>query len=153
MVKGPGGVTEEERENGIAWVNDYLLLCEQRRLEGASAYLAPGAKLTFAGGFIYSNLTDMVADAARRYKWVRKNRTDFDVFTNLDEDIVVVSRGTLEGQSLSGRHFSGIRYQDRFVFHHGKIIDQQVWNDLGASGVLDPLAYLYELHASDRVGH
>ncbi len=77
MVKGPGGVTEEERENGIAWVNDYLLLCEQRRLEDASAYLAPGAKLTFAGGFIYSNLTDMVADAARRYQWVRKNRTDF----------------------------------------------------------------------------
>ena len=142
-------LSEQVRADLIDAVNSYLLLCEKRELEAASEYLAPGANLMFPGGFHYTNLNDMVADAQRRYKWARKHRTDFDVFLDDQGDAVVVSRGTLDGESLSGRQFSNVRYQDRFVFRGGKIIDQQVWNDLGASGVLDPLGHLAALHAGE----
>ncbi len=134
----PAPVTREVRDQLVAAVDTYLLLCEQRQLDAAREYLAEGAVLTFPGDLRYLSLDDMVADANRLYRWVRKHRDHFDCFRDDAGDVVVVSRGTLDGESLSGHEFSGIRYQDRFVFHDDKIVDQQVWNDLAASGVLDP---------------
>jgi hypothetical protein len=134
----PAPVTREVRDQLVAAVDTYLLLCEQRQLDAAREYLAEGAVLTFPGDLRYLSLDDMVADANRLYRWVRKHRDHFDCFRDDAGDVVVVSRGTLDGESLSGHEFSGIRYQDRFVFRDDKIVDQQVWNDLAASGVLDP---------------
>lgn len=129
-------IDRKRREDLINAVHSYLIACEQRDLKSASKHLADGAKLTFPGGFTYTNLESMVADANRLYKWVRKHRDDFDVFLNEDNDEVVVSRGTLDGENLEGKEFTGVRFQDRFVFRNDKIVDQQVWNDLAASGVV-----------------
>ncbi len=52
------------------------------------------------------------------------------------DDTIVYVFGTLQGESLSGRPFSGIRFIDRFVLRNGKIVDQRVWNDMAESGVL-----------------
>ncbi|HEX5495298.1 MAG TPA: nuclear transport factor 2 family protein [Mycobacteriales bacterium] len=130
---------QPDRDRLVATVDRYLLLCEQRDLDAAGECLAPGAVLIFPGGVRYTaptGLTELVADADRRYRWVRKHRTHYDVFRDQNGDDVVVSRGTLDGESLSGRRFAGVRYQDRFVLRDGLIVDQQVWNDLAASGVL-----------------
>ena len=138
-----------DREQLVAAVDRYLLLCEQRDLDAARESLAPGAVMTFPGGFQYTVLEDMVADANRLYRWVRKHRTHYDVFRDDNGDDVVVSRGTLDGESLSGRQFTGVRYQDRFVFRNGRIVDQQVWNDLAASGVLEAYPHLVARHAGE----
>lgn len=138
-----------DREQLVATVDRYLLLCEQRDLDTARKCLAPGAVLTFPGGLRYTVLEDMVADANRLYRWVRKHRTHYDVFVDDNGDHVVVSRGTLDGESLSGRQFTGVRYQDRFVFRDGLIVDQQVWNDLAASGVLEAYPHLVARHTGE----
>lgn len=139
-------LTPPDRDWLVATVDRYLLLCEQRDLDAARDCLAPDAVLTFPGGFRYTCLEDMVADANRLYRWCRKHRDHYDVFRDDNGDDVVVSRGTLDGESLSGRRFVGVRYQDRFVFRDGRIVDQQVWNDLAASGVLDPYPHLVTRH-------
>lgn len=132
-------LTTELRAQLIDAVNSYLILCEERNLAAAKEYLADGAVMTFPGSLRYTDLESMVADANRLYKWVRKHRDHFDVFVNDDDDVVVVSRGTLDGENLSGVEFEGVRFQDRFVFRNNKIIDQQVWNDLTASGMVAPI--------------
>jgi hypothetical protein len=130
------GLADDERDRLVAAVDTYLRLCEERKLDEAKEYLAPGAVLTFPGARRFTALPDMVADAQRQYRWVRKHRDHYDTFRNTDGDPVVVSRGTLDGENPDGAQFSGVRYQDRFVFRDDKIVDQQVWNDLAASGVL-----------------
>ena len=39
--------------------------------------------------------------------------------------------GTLQGERLDGTPYSGIRFIDRFTVREGRLVDQQVWNDMG----------------------
>jgi hypothetical protein len=39
--------------------------------------------------------------------------------------------GTLYGELLDGTPYSGIRFIDRFTVKDGKLVDQNVWNDMG----------------------
>ena len=50
---------------------------------------------------------------------------------------VVYVMGTLQGINRYGVSFSDVRYIDRFVLKDGLIIQQDVWNDLAESGVLE----------------
>jgi len=43
---------------------------------------------------------------------------------------VVYCRGTLQGQYHDESRFEGIRFIDRFEVIGGKIIKQDVWNDM-----------------------
>ena len=119
----------------IAIVEQYLSACEARRLEEAGRFLAPGAALIFPDGR-YGSVVEMVAAARGRYRWVKKISAEWDVATRDDGTVVVVNTGTLYGENILGVPFEGIRYIDRFVLKDGKIISQQVWNDLDVSGAL-----------------
>lgn len=121
-------------------VDNYLRLCEERDLEAAGAYLAPGAKLTFPGGVTFEDLPNMVADAAKRYKRVAKHRTEFFVGNRTrDGKVMCISSGTLDGETLWGTSFTGVRYLDLFIIHDGLIHEQYVWNDLSEAGVVPML--------------
>lgn len=54
----------------IAIIDEYLDLCEQRRLKDAARFLENGAKLIFPGGRLYTGLEEMIDDARSRYRWV-----------------------------------------------------------------------------------
>lgn len=113
----------------------YLQLCEERRLDEAAVYLAPGAVLTFPGPVQFSSLPEMVADAAKRYREVRKARTTFIAGHRVsDGSPVVTSMGTLDGTALDGTEFKKVRYSDTFVFKDGLIAEQYVFNDLSETG-------------------
>lgn len=123
----------------IRIVDDYLQLCEDRRLDEAATYLAEGARLVFPGRRVFADLASMVEHGAGRYEGLRKNRTDFVTGTRHgDGATVCISSGTLEGRTLDGATFSGIRYVDMFVLKDGLICEQQVWNDLAEEGVTGP---------------
>lgn len=123
-------MNDAEREL-IRRVDTYLQLCEKRDLQQAASYLAPGAELVFPGGVHFSELSEMVADAAGRYRWIRKHRTAYVVGQRAaDGRPVVISTGTLEGEGLDGTTFTGIRYSDMFVFDGQLIAEQNVFNDL-----------------------
>jgi hypothetical protein len=125
-----------ERTEEIEIVDTYLRLCEERRLDEAGRYLAAGARLTFPSGTGFAALEEMVADAAQRYRQVRKHRDEFVVGRRASDDATVcISTGTLDGTTLWGTSFTGVRYLDMFVIRDGQIHEQYVWNDLSECDV------------------
>lgn len=125
----------------ITIVDDYLQLCQERRLHEAAAFLAEGAQLVFPGRIVFADLASMVEHGAGRYEGLRKKRSEFVTGTrHSDGATVVVSSGTLDGRTLDGSTFSGVRYVDMFVLEDGLILEQHVWNDLAEEGVIGPSA-------------
>jgi 4-oxalocrotonate tautomerase family enzyme len=111
-------------------VRDYLGAMERRDLEAATALLAPEFTMTFPGGAEFRRPEDLVDWATRRYRSVAKTYQRFDEATGDGHGAVVYCFGTLHGEWLDGTGFDGIRFIDRFVVKAGRIVDQQVWNDL-----------------------
>jgi len=119
----------------VETITSFLRLVEERRLQEAAPYLADDVTITFPGGRTFSSLEEQVDSSAGRFRRVQKVFERFDVI-EVDESIIVYSFGTLEGEGLDGRSFSGVRYIDRFVLRDGLIVDQKVWNDLGETDVI-----------------
>jgi hypothetical protein len=123
-------------EQAEAFVKRFLRTMEARDLETAEAMMAPGARITFPGGKVYSSQREMVEASRGRYQWVKKTFDRVDSFTEDDGQVVYVM-GTLHGVNRHGLPFSGVRYIDRFRLKDGLIVQQDVWNDLAESGVLE----------------
>lgn len=121
----------------VAAIDGYLQANEDRELARASEMLAEGAELVFPAGARFADLETMVAAAAGRYRWVRKHRDQYAVGSDDRGRVVVTSRGRLYGENQHGVRFDDIRYVDVFVLEAGRIVEQHVWNDLAATGVLD----------------
>jgi hypothetical protein len=98
---------------------------ERRDLAAAKALLAPGFWMLFPGGKRYDSLEALVEGARGRYRSARKTYERFDAAGD-----VVYCHGTLYGELLDGEAYSGIRFIDRFTVRDGKLVDQQVWNDM-----------------------
>ncbi len=113
---------------------EFLAVMERRDLARARTYLADTVSMRFPNAE-YSSLDAMIASAGGRYRWVKKRISATESFTTDDGDVVYV-RGTLYGENLHGVPFEGIRFIDRFELRDGKIVAQDVWNDLAESGVL-----------------
>jgi hypothetical protein len=117
-------------------VSRYLKLTAERRLEEAAVCLAPGAVLVFPGGARFTGLREMAEAAGRRYRWVRKRIERWDVCPGRDGAAVVYCVGTLHGEDTRGRAFQDVRFLDRFEIAEGRIVRQEVWNDLAEQGVV-----------------
>jgi hypothetical protein len=125
-----------ERQEVADIVKIFLRSMEARDLDKAEAMMAPGAKITFPGGKVFSSQREMVASSRGRYQWVKKTFDQIDVQKAGDAEVVYVM-GTLYGVNTNGVPFSDVRYIDRFVVTNGLITQQDVWNDLAESSALD----------------
>ena len=134
-------------DDPISRVDTYLRLMAERKLAEAQRYLAPEVRMTFPPGVTFRSLHELVANAGGRYRWCDKVRERYEVVEREDGATVVYSAGTLFGENLHGVPFSGIRYLDRFVLRNGLIEEQEVWNDLAESGVLQRTASTTEATA------
>ncbi|HKU45286.1 MAG TPA: nuclear transport factor 2 family protein [Burkholderiales bacterium] len=117
----------------LVW--DFLTLFAERRYAEANAYLAPGCRMLFPGGTLFTDCTDIPGRAAATYRWVKKVFEHFDEH-DTPEGTVVYNFGGLRGEWADGEAFEGVRYIDRFLVRGGKIADQKVWNDLCLAGRL-----------------
>jgi hypothetical protein len=106
-------------------VRQYLDAMERRDLAKAKGFLAPGFEMIFPGNTRFTTLEDLVAAAKGRYRSARKNYERFDCAND-----VVYCFGTLYGELLDGTPYSGIRFIDRFTVREGRLVDQNVWNDM-----------------------
>ena len=113
-------------------VRSYLSAMEARDLNAARAYLADGFTMVFPGGVTFRTPEELTIWAKPRYNFVKKTYDRFDEALN-DDGVVVYCYGTLYGEFPDGTPFSGIRFIDRFTVADGKLLDQQVWNDLAES--------------------
>ncbi|SEF71938.1 nuclear transport factor 2 family protein [Billgrantia desiderata] len=110
-------------------VRDFLAALEARDLERAETLLDETFTMVFPGSGVMHRLDELVAWAAGRYRFVRKRiaaveTCDGDAFT------AVFCHGELDGEWPDGTPFAGVRFIDRFELRHGRIVRQQVWNDL-----------------------
>jgi limonene-1,2-epoxide hydrolase len=114
-------------------VEVFLAALEARDLSAAASHLATGATMVFPGGMAFSDLQALVSWSKGRYRFVRKTCERIEELPVDARGITVVyCRGTLSGKWPQGAAFSGIRFIDRFeIDDAGRIVDQQVWNDLG----------------------
>jgi phenylpyruvate tautomerase PptA (4-oxalocrotonate tautomerase family) len=112
----------------------FLMAMQERELEHAKSFLAPEFAMTFPGNVNLTKLEDLVQWAKGRYQFVKKSYETFDT-TFKPDHAVVHCHGTLYGQWLDGREFTGIRFIDRFEIKNGLLVRQQVWNDMASAGV------------------
>ena len=110
-------------------VRAYLNLMEARDIAAAEAMLGDGFQMVFPGAAPMTSLQQLIDWAAPRYRHVKKTYEGFDAMQGA-EAAVVYARGTLSGEWPDGGAFGGIRFIDRFEVAAGKIIRQDVWNDI-----------------------
>ncbi|SDD18280.1 tautomerase family protein [Ruegeria marina] len=111
-------------------VRRYLAAMEARDLDTARAMQGDGFLMQFPGTGPMTELSDLVAWAAPRYRFVTKTYDGFDAMPGAADAAVVYCYGTLSGEWLDGSAFSGIRFIDRFELVAGRITRQDVWNDM-----------------------
>ncbi|MDJ1009676.1 MAG: tautomerase [Paracoccaceae bacterium] len=107
----------------------FLAAMEARDIEAATAVLGRGFQMTFPGTRPMTSIEELIAWAKDRYRFVKKTITSTEAFENEGSTVVYV-RGTLAGEWPNGAPFAGIRFIDRFEIKGGKLISQDVWNDL-----------------------
>ncbi len=123
-------------ETLIAATKAFLRLTAERRLEESLEFLDPAVEFIYPNGS-FRDLGAVFAAGEQRYRWIRKRHVSWDVDDKGNGMVVVVSAGTLHGENHAGVPFDGVRYVDRITFTAGRIVRQEVWNDLAESGVLD----------------
>jgi len=126
------------RLSGGAIVRAFLTAMEARDLCAAGLHLAEGFVMTFPGGVKFQRLAELVAWAKPRYRHVTKTIERMEDFTGPGGTGVVFCFGTLSGAWPGGEGFAGIRFADRFRLHAGKLVEQQVWNDLAEARAAQP---------------
>jgi phenylpyruvate tautomerase PptA (4-oxalocrotonate tautomerase family) len=110
-------------------VHDYLAAMEARDLDSARGFLGEGFRMVFPGGHAFAAFEPLIAWSRTRYARVGKLFDGFDE-SYQGERTVVWCRGTLHGEWTDGSPFAGIRFVDRFELVRGRIMLQEVWNDL-----------------------
>lgn len=108
---------------------------ERRALAEAELLLAADFTMVFPGPAVFTDLQKMTRLSAHRYLHIGKQIAVVESFHRDGLEVVYV-RGVLHGANLQGMAFAGIRFIDRFEIKDGKIVRQDVWNDLAESGVL-----------------
>lgn len=111
-------------------VRDFLAAMERRDLDAARSMLADGFSMQFPGTARMTRLEELVAWSKPRYTFVTKTYERFDAMPGTGGEAIVYCFGTLSGEWLTGEAFSGIRFIDRFEIEGGKLVRQDVWNDM-----------------------
>lgn len=130
-----GGRSAPAEATGV--VRSFLEAMGARDLERARAHLAPGFEMVFPGGVRLTALEDLLAWSAGRYRQVAKHIENVDECFAGEGSIVYVS-GHLRGQWPEGQPFDEVRFIDRFVVVAGRVLRQDVWNDLAERRAAPP---------------
>lgn len=121
-------MTEQDHPS-VKIVRDFLTAMQNRDLDAARAYLAPGFTMVFPGGVVMHTLEELIAWSQPRYRRIEKIFDAFEV-VEMDGGTQVYCIGTLVGEKPDGAPFSDIRFIDRVTVKDGQMTEQLVWNDL-----------------------
>ena len=111
-------------------VRGFLAAMEARDIERAQSMLGSGFSMRFPGTPAMHSLEELIAWAKPRYRFVKKSYEGIDAMQSRGSETLVYCRGTLSGEWPDGSSFEGIRFIDRFELEGGKIMHQDVWNDI-----------------------
>ena len=111
-------------------VRNFLSAMETRDLETARSLLSKSFTMQFPGTEPMTELQQLLDWAKPRYSRVSKSFEGFDAINNTERSATVYCYGRLSGTWPDGTSFDNIRFIDRFDIQDGKIIRQDVWNDI-----------------------
>ena len=117
------------RDSAAQVALDFLAAQAARDAEAAAALCADGFEMVFPGGVAMRSLEELAAWGAARYRRIAKRIARVEE-SPLGDVVAVHVDGTLEGERLDGAPFSGVRFIDRFEIAGGRVLRQEVWNDL-----------------------
>lgn len=110
-------------------VRNFLEAMEARDIARAASFVDERFVMEFPGSGEMHRLEELVAWAADRYRFVRKRIAAVETCDG-NGVTAVFCHGELDGEWPDGTPFAGVRFIDRFELRHGRIVRQQVWNDL-----------------------
>lgn len=128
--KTPGPAIPPPAETCVA----FLDALGTRDLVTARTAIAEGFEMIFPGGVTFTRFEDLLGWAAPRYRSIAKVIERVEE-APLGETVAVWVTGTLQGERPDGTPFSGVRFVDRFLVRSGRIVAQEVWNDMGELGL------------------
>lgn len=111
---------------------DMLDAIEARDGAAAEKLVSEDFTMTFPGGADFTDFAALFEWSKTRYSGVSKTIDRVDEALNGDRIGIYIS-GTLGGTWTDGSPFSGIRFIDRFEVTGGRIVRQEVWNDLAVA--------------------
>lgn len=111
-------------------VNQFLECLSARDLDKASEFLSDSVVMQFPGSSPMHHLSEVIAWSKPRYRAIAKQIHGTEALQSAGDETVVYCRGTLSGEWPDGSTFEGVRFVDRFELINGKIVRQDVWNDL-----------------------
>ena len=124
-ARSPAPAVSDSREIALG----FLAAIEVRDVGKAEAMLSAGFRMTFPGKEPMTSIEELIFWAKSRYRFVKKTIASTEAF-HVDGYEVVYVIGTLAGEWPDGTPFEGIRFIDRFEIKGGKLISQDVWNDI-----------------------
>jgi phenylpyruvate tautomerase PptA (4-oxalocrotonate tautomerase family) len=110
-------------------VRDYLTAMETRDLDLAQTMLSDSFQMVFPGAEPMTQISELIEWSKDRYRSINKNHDGIEAMHSNGVAVVYV-HGTLFGEWMDGTLFKGIRFIDRFEITEGKIVRQDVWNDM-----------------------
>ena len=111
-------------------VTAYLDAMETGDFVAARQWLARDFVMYFPEAPPMRSLQQLKSWANARYNNILKTRGPVEIIHS-DHVAIVYLRGYLSGTWKEGSDFEGIRFIDRFEVSEGKLVRQDVWNDLG----------------------
>lgn len=111
-------------------VETFLQHLGQRNLDEARKLVANNFVMLFPATPPMHQFEQLIEWSKTRYKKIEKSIQGIEALQSAGDETVVYCRGTLSGEWLDGTAFGGIRFIDRFEIVKGKIIRQEVWNDI-----------------------
>lgn len=117
------------RSDAVARVETFLSCMEARDLTAAKKSLGRGFSMTFPGPNTFRSLGSFAAWGKGRYRSTQNRVDRFDVVRE-GEDTIIYALGAVSGQFGDGTEFRNVRFVDRFVVRHDRIIRFEAWSDI-----------------------
>jgi hypothetical protein len=110
-------------------VEQFIKGVNERDGDAVRAFASPDIHMTFPGGIVIRSVEAF-------FEWVAGRSPQsvyvYDVIdvVNLPDQTVAYASGQVEGVTVSGLAFTGVRVIDKFVIRDGLVVAKEAWSDM-----------------------
>lgn len=122
------GAARSERAAAIDLVRQWLDAVNQAQPVSAASLMTTPVSIVVSGGQRFSRLEDFLAFSLRRHAGLYKQVEAFEA-CEAAGGLAVYARGRLAGRESEALAAQALRWCDRFLVEHGRIVDLQTWSD------------------------
>jgi hypothetical protein len=110
-------------------VEQFIKGVNERDADTVRAFAGPDLHMTFPGGVVIRSVNEFFEWLAGRSPQSVYVYDVIDIVT-LDDRTVAYASGQVEGVTVSGLAFTGVRVIDKFVIQDGLVVKKEAWSDM-----------------------